>query len=94
MLHGTTLHYAGVPWFGQGVLSGKRYEMQLAAMTDMRLVHKHTIGQGGEPQAGTRVTTHAGEGNERSCPPSLRLMLNAQEESWHTDEGIVPRQYL
>jgi hypothetical protein len=60
--HGTTLHYAGVPWFGQGVLSGKRYEMQLVAMTDMRLVPKHTIGQGGEPKAETRVITHAGGG--------------------------------
>ena len=60
--NGTTLQYAGVPWFGNGVMSGKRYEMQLASMTDMSLANKQTITQSGEQQVGTSVTRKAGGG--------------------------------
>jgi hypothetical protein len=60
--NGTTLQYAGVDWFGNGVISGKRYEIQLATMTDMSFAKKQTVTQSGEHKVGTSVTTNAGVG--------------------------------
>ena len=59
---GTTLQYAGEPWFGQGVLSGKRYAMPLAAMTDMSGTNDQTHTSSGEQQGGIRVPPKAGGG--------------------------------
>ena len=57
--HGATLQYAGVPWFGNGVISGNRYEIQLATMTDRRLAKKQTITQNSEQKVKTSVDMNA-----------------------------------
>jgi hypothetical protein len=59
---GAMVRYAGVDWFGNGVMSGKRYDMLVETMTSTAIAKSktHTVSSG--QKADTSVNTQAGVG--------------------------------
>ena len=49
---GAVIKYSGVDWFGNGNLSGKRYELQLASMTGVAMKRGQTVTSASEQKVG------------------------------------------
>jgi hypothetical protein len=59
---GAVVKYAGVDWFGNGNLSGKRYELQLASMTGVAMTRGQTITDAEEHKVGANTKASTGVG--------------------------------
>jgi hypothetical protein len=57
---GAVIKYSGVDWFGNGNLSGKRYELQLASMTGVAIKKGEELTAGSEQKAGESSKATAG----------------------------------
>lgn len=60
--NGALIKYSGVDWFGNGNLSGKRYELQLASMTGVSMTKGKTVTDSGGQQVGASEKAQAGVG--------------------------------
>lgn len=59
---GALLKYSGVDWFGNGNLSGKRYEIQLASMTGVAMNKAKTVTDGSAQQLSASEKAQTGVG--------------------------------